>query len=210
MGQKTSPISLRIGIATQWDASWYAARGSYADFLKQDILLRQWVKKNMNDSFISSVMIERLPKVLRINLSTSRPGVLASKKSADMAKLKKYAEQLSKAEVSINVQEVKKPDMDAMLVASNIARQIEGRAAPKRAMKRAMQSTMKMGALGIRISVSGRIGGAEIARTEKCHDGRVPLHTLKADVDYATAEAHTTYGVLGVKVWICRPNVVGY
>ncbi len=203
MGQKVNPISLRLGIVKTWSSVWYARR-DYADKLHQDLKIRDFLSKKVTNAGISHVKIERLAKSLVITIKSARPGVLIGKKGGDVTKLKDYVESLTDAAVSINVVEVKKAEMDAVLIAQNVARQLSNRAAFRKVMKRAVQGAMKMGAQGIRINVAGRLGGAEIARMEWYREGRVPLHTLRADVEYGAAIARTTYGIIGVKVFIYK------
>lgn len=207
MGQKTRPIGLRIGINRTWDSCWYADGDNYADHLHQDLKIRNYVNKALRFSGISKVVVERSAKKVRVLIHTSRPGILIGKKGADIEKLKNEIAKLAKAEVSLNIMEVRKPEMDSKIVAEAVAQQLEKRVSFRRAMKRAIQSAMRLGAKGIRINVSGRLGGAEIARMEWYREGRVPLHTLRADIDYGTAEANTTYGVIGVKVWIYKGDI---
>jgi small subunit ribosomal protein S3 len=209
MGQKVKPIGLRLKINRTWDSRWFASK-LYSDLLIEDIKLRQHLLKTLPQAGISRVVIERPAKKAIVTIYSSRPGVIIGKKGADIEKIKQSIQQLTKSEVSLNIVEVRKPELDAQLVADNIARQIEGRISYRRAMKRAMQSTLKMGAQGMRVKVSGRLGGAEIARPEEYREGRVPLHTLRADVDYGFAEAFTTYGVIGVKVWIYRGDILAH
>ncbi len=207
MGQKTRPIGLRVGINRTWDSRWFAEGDNYAANLHQDFQIRQYIKKNLRFSGISKVVIERSAAKARVIIYTSRPGILIGKKGSDIDKIKKQVTKIVKAEVSINIVEVRKPEADAVLIAETIAQQLEKRVSFRRAMKRAMQSAIRLGAKGIRVNVSGRLGGAEIARMEWYREGRVPLHTLRADIDYGTAEAATTYGVIGIKVWVYKGDV---
>ncbi|MBS0235965.1 MAG: 30S ribosomal protein S3 [Proteobacteria bacterium] len=207
MGQKVNPIGLRLGIINTWSSSWYANRG-YADKLQQDLKVRKYVVKTLKHAGLSELLIERTGNKLKLTIKAARPGVIISKKGEGIEKVKKEVEAMTGTEVSINIIEEKKPELSAVLVADGIAQQLERRVAFRKAMKRAIQSSMRMGAQGIKVSVSGRLGGAEIARTEWYREGRVPLHTLRADVQYATAEAMTTYGVIGVKVWIYKGHKV--
>lgn len=203
MGQKTNPIGLRLGIIKSWDSKWYSEK-NYANLLQEDINLREFLMKNLSSAGISKIIIERPAKLANITLHTSRPGVIIGKKGSDIEKLKKKINKMISGDVNINIVEVKKPELDSQLVADNIAQQLEKRVAFRRAMKRAVQSAMRLGAGGIRVNCSGRLGGAEIARTEWYREGRVPLHTLRADVDYGVSRANTTYGICGVKVWIFK------
>lgn len=209
MGQKVNPIGLRLNIVRDWDSRWYASK-NYAEMLIQDHKIRTFIKKLYAQSGVSKIVIERPAKKLLITLHTARPGVIIGKKGADIEKLKgNLTKMTGNQDISINLVEVRKPELEAAVVAQNIASQLENRASYRRAMKKAMSNTMRMGADGIRVKVSGRLSGAEIARSEEYREGRVPLHTLRADVDYGLAEAHTTYGVIGVKVWISRGEVLG-
>ncbi len=208
MGQKVIPIGFRLKINRTWDSRWFAAK-SYGDMLIEDIKIRQHLIKSMPQAGISKIVIERPAKKAIVTIYSARPGVIIGKKGADIEKVKQTIAKMTKSEISLNIVDVRKPDLDAQLVADNITRQIEGRGSYRRAMKRAMQSTFRMGALGMRVRVSGRLGGTEIARPEEYREGRVPLHTLRADVDYGVSEAFTTYGVIGVKVWIYRGDILG-
>jgi len=203
MGQKTNPIGLRLGIIKSWESRWYSEK-DYSKLLQEDINLRKFLMKKLSTAGISKIIIERPAKLANITLHTSRPGVIIGKKGSDIEKLKKSISKMVSGEVNINILEVKKPELDSQLVADNIAQQLEKRVAFRRAMKRAVQSAMRLGAGGIRVNCSGRLGGAEIARTEWYREGRVPLHTLRADVDYGVSRANTTYGICGVKVWIFK------
>lgn len=201
MGQKVSPIGLRLGIIRGWDSLWYADR-DYADNLHQDLKIRNFVMSELSFAGVSRVKIERFAKKMQVVIFVAKPSVILSKKGGDMQKVQKFAENLTASEVSINLVEVKKVDTNATLVANSISKQIEKRISYKKAMKKALQGAMKMGSLGIKIVVSGRLDGAEIARTEGYRKGRIPLHTLRADIDFAQATACTTYGTVGVKVWV--------
>ncbi len=203
MGQKTNPIGLRLGIIKSWESRWYSEK-DYSKLLQEDINLRKFLMKKLSTAGISKIIIERPAKLANITLHTSRPGVIIGKKGSDIEKLKKSISKMISGDVNINILEVKKPELDSQLVADNIAQQLEKRVAFRRAMKRAVQSAMRLGAGGIRVNCSGRLGGAEIARTEWYREGRVPLHTLRADVDYGVSRANTTYGICGVKVWIFK------
>jgi len=207
MGQKINPIGLRLGINKTWDSRWFSSE-NYADKLHEDIKIRKHVKKTLHQAGVSKVIIERTGKKCHVSIHTARPGVVIGKKGADIDKVKKDVQKFTKDEVHVNIIEVRKPDLDATLVAESIAQQLERRVAFRRAMKRSVQSALRMGAEGIRINVSGRLGGAEIARMEWYREGRVPLHTLRADVDYGIASALTTYGVIGVKVWIFKGEIL--
>lgn len=205
MGQKVNPIGLRLGINRAWDSRWYADKKDYGTFLLEDARIREYVMKNLKQASVSQVVIERPAKKCRISIHTARPGVIIGKKGADIEKLRnRLASMTSCNDVMLNIVEVRKPELDAKLAADNVAQQLERRVSFRRAVKRVMQSALRMGALGIRVNCSGRLGGAEIARMEWYRDGRVPLHTLRADVDYGLSEAHTTYGVIGVKVFLYR------
>ena len=207
MGQKINPIGLRLGINKTWDSRWFAG-DNYADKLHEDIKIRKYVKKTLNQAGVSKVIIERTGKKCYVSIHSARPGVVIGKKGADIDNVKKAVQKLTKDEVHLNIIEVRKPELDATLVAESVAQQLERRVAFRRAMKRAVQSALRMGAEGIRINVSGRLGGSEIARMEWYREGRVPLHTLRADVDYGIATALTTYGIIGVKVWIFKGEIL--
>ena len=206
MGQKINPIGLRLGINKTWDSRWYAGT-DYADKLHEDIKIRAYIKKTLNQAGVSKVIIERPSKKCTISIHSARPGVVIGKKGADIDKIKKELQKFTKDEVNLNIVEVRKPELDSTLIAESVAQQLERRVAFRRAMKRAVQSALRMGAEGIRINVSGRLGGAEIARMEWYREGRVPLHTLRADVDYGIATALTTYGIIGVKVWVFKGEI---
>ena len=203
MGQKVNPSGLRLGINKTWDSRWFA-EDKYSIFLQNDLKIRDYIESNLKKAGLSKVIIERSSKKLIINIHASRPGIIIGKKGADIEKLKKKLSKLTKTELNLNIVETKKPELDAKVVADNIAQQLENRAATKRVIKRAVQSALKLGAKGIRVSVGGRIGGAEIARVEWFKEGRVPLHTLRAEIDYAASTARTTYGTCGVKVWLYK------
>lgn len=203
MGQKVKPTGLRLKITRTWDSRWYAGR-EYADLLHEDIKIRNYLMNKLKGAAVSNVIIERPAKKARINILSARPGVVIGKKGVDIEKLRSDVAKMTKSDVSLNITEIRKPEIDAKLVAENIAQQLEKRVSFRRAMKRAMQTAMRMGALGIRVNVSGRLGGTEIARMEWSREGRVPLHTLRADIDYGSATAFTTYGTCGVKVWIFK------
>jgi small subunit ribosomal protein S3 len=210
MGQKARPIGLRVGINRTWDSRWFAEGADYATRLHEDFKIRKHINKTLRFSGISKVIIERPANKARVTIHTSRPGILIGKKGSDIDKIKKDLSKIVKGEISLNIVEVRKPEADAVLVAQTIAQQLEKRVSFRRAMKRAMQSAMRLGAKGIRVNVSGRLGGAEIARMEWYREGRVPLHTLRADIDYGTAEAETTYGVIGIKVWIYKGDIYAH
>lgn len=207
MGQKTHPYGFRLGIVKPWRSRWFAA-SDFAGFLKEDELIRKYLRSRLAHAAISEVHIERKPGKVTVTVFTGRPGVVIGKRGAEVDKLRDELAQLTGKEVGINVEEIKRPELDAQLVADNVAHQLNQRISFRRAMKRAVQSAMRMGAKGIKIKCGGRLGGAEIARVQSFHEGRVPLHTLRADVNYATATARTTYGAIGVKVWIFKGEVV--
>ena len=207
MGQKTRPIGLRVGINRTWDSRWYASGAEYSSNLHQDLAIRKHIDKTMRFSGVSKVLIERSAKKVRVTIHTSRPGVIIGKKGADIESIKNALSKIAGSEVNLNVVEIRKAEMDAKLVGESIAQQLEKRVSFRRAMKRAMQSAMKLGAQGIRVNCSGRLGGAEIARMEWYREGRVPLHTLRADIDYSLVEAQTTYGIIGIKVWVYRGDI---
>lgn len=208
MGQKTNPIGNRLGIIRGWDSNWYGGK-KYADKIVEDDKIRNYLKARLAKGSISKIVIERTVKLITVTINTARPGVIIGKGGKEVDKLKEELKKLTGKEVQINIFEIKRPELDARLVADSIARQLEGRISFRRAMKMAIASTMRMGAEGIKVKTSGRLGGAEIARVEGYKEGRVPLHTFRADIDYAHAEAHTTYGRIGVKVWICNGEVYG-
>ena len=207
MGQKVNPIGMRLGVNRTWDSRWYADTG-YGDLLQEDLKIRKYLLKRLDQAGVSRVVIERPAKNARITIHTARPGVVIGKKGADIDKLRQAVSALTSSEVHLNIVEIRKPEIEAQLVAENVAQQLERRVAFRRAMKRAVQSAMRLGAQGIRINAGGRLGGAEIARTEWYREGRVPLHTLRADVDYGVARADTAYGTCGVKVWIFKGEIM--
>ena len=209
MGHKVNPIGLRLGINRTWDSRWYAGR-DYARLLHDDLKLRETLKDRLKSAGVSKVVVERPAKKPRVTIHAARPGVVIGKKGADIDTLRKELSAKAGAEVSLNILEIRKPELDSVLVAESIAQQLERRVAFRRAMKRAVQSAMRLGALGIRINCSGRLGGAEIARMEWYREGRVPLHTLRADIDYGVATAKTTYGTCGVKVWIFKGEIMAH
>jgi small subunit ribosomal protein S3 len=208
MGQKVNPIGLRLGINRTWDSRWFADGLDYGRLLHQDIKVRAELKKRLYQAGVSKIIIERPHKKCRITIYAARPGVIIGKKGADIEKLKSDISKITEGEIHLNIVEIRKPEADAQLIAENIAQQLERRIAFRRAMKRSMQSAMRLGAKGVRINVSGRLGGAEIARMEWYREGRVPLHTLRADIDYGFTEAKTTYGIIGVKVWVFKGEVL--
>jgi small subunit ribosomal protein S3 len=208
MGQKVNPIGIRLGVIKGWDSNWFGGR-NYADKIVEDDKIRNYLKARLAKGSISKIVIERTLKLVTVTINTARPGIIIGKGGKEVDKLKEELKALTKKEIQINIFEIKRPELDARLVADSIARQIEGRISFRRAAKMSMASTMRLGAEGIKIKVSGRLGGAEMARTEGYKEGRTPLHTLRADIDYAVAEAHTSYGRIGVKVWICRGEVFG-
>ena len=208
MGQKVNPIGFRIGVNdNSWNSKWYADR-DYGDLLHEDLAIRAYIKKTLYQAGISKVTVERLAKKAVITIHTAKPGIVIGKKGSDIDKVKTYLQKITNSEIHLNIVEIRKPEVDASLVAESVAQQLEKRISFRRAMKRAIQSAMKLGAKGIRINCSGRLGGAEIARMEWYREGRVPLHTLRAEIEYGTARANTTYGVIGVKVWIYKGEFV--
>ncbi len=208
MGQKVNPIGLRLGVNRTWDSRWYAQGETYSDLLHEDLKIREYLFKRLKNASVSRIIVERPHKKCAVTIYSARPGVVIGKKGADIEKLRKELSALSSSETNLNIVEIRKPETDATLVAENIAQQLERRVAFRRAMKRAMQTSMRMGALGIRMNCAGRLGGAEIARTEWYREGRVPLHTLRADIDYGVATARTTYGAIGIKVWIFKGEIM--
>ena len=207
MGQKVNPNGIRLGINRTWSSRWFS-KSEYSKLLHQDLEIKKYVQNKLKNASISKVNIERAAKKLRISIYSSRPGIIIGKKGADIEDLKNKLTKLSNLEVFLDIKEVRKPEVEAKLVAENIASQLEKRVSFRRAMKKAVQSSMRLGAKGVKIVCSGRLGGAEIARTEKYHEGSVPLHTLRSDIDYATAEAETTYGICGIKVWINKGEIL--
>ncbi len=208
MGQKTNPIGNRLGIIRGWDSNWYGGR-KFESKLIEDDKIRKYLNARLAKAGISKIYIERTLKLVTVTINTAKPGMIIGKAGQEVDRLKEELKKLTNKEVQINISEVKRPELDAVLVASSVAKQIEGRISYRKAIKTAISTTMRVGAEGIKVSVSGRIGGAEMARTEHYKEGRTPLHTLRADIDYAQAEAHTTYGRIGVKVWICKGLVYG-
>ena len=207
MGQKVHPIGFRLGINRSWDSLWFAKKGDYGKYVIEDYKIRQFIKKNIKNSGVSEVVIERSSKKCVVSIHTSRPGFVIGKKGSDIEKIKNKISKITKDEVSVNIKEIKKPELNAYLVSENIAQQLEKRVAYRRAMKRAMQGTMRLGAKGIKVCVSGRLAGNDIARSEWLREGSIPLHTLRANLDYAESEALTTYGMIGVKVWIYKGEI---
>ncbi|MDD2584558.1 MAG: 30S ribosomal protein S3 [Bacteroidales bacterium] len=208
MGQKTNPISNRVGIIRGWDSNWYGGK-DYSAKLLEDFKIREYLNTRLAKASLSRIVIERTLKLITVTIHTARPGIIIGKGGQEVDKLKEELKKLSNKEVQINIFEVKRPEIDANIVANNIARQVEGRVSYRRAIKMAMASTIRMGAEGIKVLISGRLGGAEMARSELYKEGRTPLHTFRADIDYAQAEAHTKVGVTGIKVWICNGEVFG-
>jgi small subunit ribosomal protein S3 len=208
MGQKVNPIGLRLGINRTWDSRWFANKGEYGKLLHEDMKIRKALMEELKQAAVSKIVIERPHKKCRVTIHSARPGIVIGKKGADIEKLRKMVSSMTDSEVHINIVEVRKPEIDANLVAASIAQQLERRIAFRRAMKRAVQSAMRLGAEGIRISCGGRLGGAEIARSEWYREGRLPLHTLRADIDYGQATAETAYGACGVKVWVFKGEIM--
>lgn len=207
MGQKTNPIGMRLGIVQTWDSRWFA-RKDYPKLLEEDIFIRKYLKKRLSQAGVSRIVIQRAPSKVTVNISTARPGLVIGRRGQQVDQLRDELQHLTKKEIFLNIDEVKKPDLDATLVGEHVARQLEQRVSFRRAMKKAIASTMRSGAGGVRIVCSGRLGGAEMARTESYRDGRVPLHTLRAEIDFARATARTIYGTCGVKVWIFKGEVL--
>ena len=207
MGQKVNPIGFRLGINRSWDSIWYAKKNDYSKFLIEDYKIRQYIRKNIINAGVSEIIIERSSKKCSVSIHTSRPGFVIGKKGSDIEKIKNKISKITDSEIYVNIKEIKKPELNAYLVAENIAQQLVKRIAYRRAMKRAMQSTMRLGAKGIKVCVSGRLAGNEIARTEWLREGSVPLHTLRANLDYSESEALTSYGIIGVKVWIYKGEI---
>ena len=209
MGQKVHPTGIRLGIVKKHASTWYSDKGDYADKLNQDLTVREYIQKALGHASVSNIDIERPSDSARITIHTARPGIVIGKKGEDVERLRNQVSKMMGCSVHINIEEIRKPDLDASLVAQNVAQQLERRVMFRRAMKRAVQNAMRSGAQGVKIQIGGRLGGAEIARSEWYREGRVPLHTLRADIDYATAEGNTTYGVIGVKVWIFKGEILG-
>jgi len=208
MGNKVNPIGMRLQVNRTWDSRWFANTKDYGDLLLEDLKIRDFINKECKQAGVARVIIERPHKKCRVTIHTARPGVIIGKKGADIEVLRKKLAAMTDSELHLNIVEVRKPELDAQLVAESIAQQLERRVSFRRAMKRGVQNAMRMGALGIRVNVAGRLGGAEIARTEWYREGRVPLHTLRADIDYAGAEAMTAYGIIGIKVWIFKGEIM--
>ncbi|WP_300376810.1 30S ribosomal protein S3 [Henriciella sp.] len=208
MGQKINPVGFRLGVNRTWDSRWYADAADYGRLVHEDLKIRKAIKDQLKQAGISRIVIERPHKKCIVTIHTARPGLVIGKKGADIEVLRKKLSKMTEDEVRVNLVEIRKPEIDATLVAEDIARQLERRGSFRRAMKRSIQNSMRLGALGIRVMVSGRLGGTEIARTEQYAEGSVPLHTLRADIDYGTAEAETTYGIIGVKVWIYKGEIM--
>ncbi len=208
MGQKANPIGIRLGIIKGWDSNWYGGN-DYASKLVEDVNIRKYLNARLAKAGISKIIIERTLKLVTLTINTARPGIIIGKGGQEVDKLKEELKKLTNKEVQINISEIKRPELDAVIVAATIAKQIEGRVSFRRAIKTSVASTMRMGAEGIKVLISGRLAGAEMARNEQYKEGRTPLHTLRADIDYATAEAHTTYGRIGIKVWICKGEIYG-
>jgi small subunit ribosomal protein S3 len=210
MGQKVNPNGIRLGISKDWTACWYASKEDYANNLEADLKARNYIRKKLERAAVSRIQIDRPNKNARVAIHSARPGVIIGKKGAEADELKNELSKIMGVPVHVTIEEVRKPELDAHLVAQNVAQQLERRVMFRRALKRSLQTTMKAGAIGVRVAVAGRLGGAEIARTEWAREGRVPLHTYRADIDYGTARANTTYGVIGVKVWIYRGDVASF
>lgn len=208
MGQKTNPVGIRLGITREWDANWYDER-NFAAKLDEDLMIRNYIRNRLRKAGISRIIIERTPKRVVLAIHTSRPGVVIGKSGKEIAQLEEELKKVTNKDVKILISEIKRPELDAFLVAENIANQLEGRVSFRRAMKSAITAAMRMGADGVRIMCAGRLGGAEMSRTEQYKDGRIPLHTLRSNIDYAQATAKTIYGTIGVKVWICKGEVLG-
>ncbi|MBN2366780.1 MAG: 30S ribosomal protein S3 [Calditrichaeota bacterium] len=207
MGQKTNPIGFRLSVTKNWESQWFNEK-NFGEMLNEDLLIKRYIRKRIPDGAISKIKIERTPKKVLLELNTARPGVVIGKKGAEVDQLKEELKKLINKDVQINIKEIKHPELDAYLISQNIARQLEGKVSFRRAMKRAITSAMRLGAEGIKLTCSGRLAGAEMARTESYKEGRIPLHTLRSDIDYATNTAITTYGCIGVKVWVCHGTVL--
>lgn len=208
MGQKTNPIGLRLGIIRSWDANWFDEK-NMGEKLAEDLRVRSYLRSRLKKAGVARIIVERTAKQLRITINTSRPGVIIGRSGKDITQLEEELKKLTKKDVKILISEIKRPELDAILVAENIAQQLEGRISFRRALKQAVSASMRMGAVGIRVMTAGRLGGAEMARTEQYKEGRIPLHTLRADIDYGVATAQTIYGAIGVKVWICKGEIIG-
>jgi len=207
LGQKTNPIGFRLGVIRTWESNWFDEK-NFADKLQEDLLLRKYVRNRLQRAGVSQIQIERTPQRITLTIRTARPGIVIGRKGQEVDKLKEELQRLTGKDVQVNVNEIKRPELDAYLVAENIAHQLEAKVSFRRAMKRAIMAAMRMGAEGVRIACAGRLGGAEMARTEQYKEGRIPLHTLRADIDFARTTAKTTYGTIGVKVWICKGEVM--
>ena len=208
MGQKTNPIGMRLGIIKTWNSNWFDEK-NFADKLHEDLYLRRYLLSRLKGAGVAKIQIERTPKKVTLAIHTARPGIVIGRKGAEVDKLKAELRQITQKDVQVNIIEIKRPELEAALVADTIARQLEGRVSFRRAMKKSIQTTRRMGAEGVKIICSGRLGGAEMSRSEGYKEGRIPLHTLRADIDYALAVANTTYGTIGVKVWICKGEILG-
>lgn len=208
MGQKSNPIGLRLGIIKGWDSNWFGGKDTSSKLI-EDYKIRQYLNARLSKAGISKIVIERTLKLVTVTIYTARPGIIIGKGGQEVDKLKEELKKLTNKEIQINISEIKRPELDAVIVANTIARQIEGRISFRRAIKTAIASTMRMGAEGIKVQISGRLGGAEMARNELYKEGRIPLHTLRSDIDYSATEAHTTYGRIGIKVWICKGEIYG-
>lgn len=208
MGQKTNPIGLRLGINRTWNSLWFDEK-TFSKKLEEDLMLRKYLNNRLPNAGISNIEIKRTPKRITMTIHTARPGIVIGKKGSEVDKLKEELQRLTSQEIQVNIHEIKRPELDAFLVAENVVRQLESKVSFRRAMKRSITATMRMGAEGVRICCSGRLGGAEMARREQYKEGRIPLHTLRADIDYAATTAKTTYGTIGVKVWICKGDILG-
>lgn len=208
MGQKTNPIGFRLGFIKSWESKWFDEK-SFAGKLEEDLTIRRYIESRLQNAGVSRVELERTPEKITLNIFTARPGIVIGRKGAEVDKLKEELKKVTNKEVQLNINEIKRPELDAYLVAENVARQLEAKISYRRAMKKAIMSAMRMGALGIRVMCSGRLAGAEMARREQYKEGRIPLQTLRADIDFARSTAHTTYGTIGVKVWICVGEVIG-
>ena len=208
MGQKTNPIGVRLGINRSWQSLWFDEK-NFSKKLEEDLMLRKYIRNRLPNAGISYIEVKRTPKRITLTIHTARPGIVIGKKGAEVDKLKEELQRLTSQEIQVNIHEIKRPELDAYLVAENVVRQLESKVSFRRAMKRAITATMRMGAEGVRISCAGRLGGAEMARREQYKEGRIPLHTLRANIDYAKTVANTTYGTIGVKVWICKGEVIG-
>jgi small subunit ribosomal protein S3 len=208
LGQKTHPIGLRLGIIRPWEANWFDEK-NIAEKLTEDLMVRSYIKNRLKKAGVSRVIVERTAKQLRVTINTSRPGVIIGRSGKDISQLEEELKKVTNKDVKILISEIKRPELDAQLVAENIAQQLEGRISFRRALKQAVSAGMRTGAEGIKVMTSGRLGGADMSRTEQYKEGRVPLHTLRADIDYGTATGHTIYGAIGVKVWICRGEIIG-